>query len=76
MTKRPKGRPDSRVAKVFRTDWESGKAFYHPYDRMAAKGHTDWPKDQPSLIWDSDHTIVDYLEEIHSLLNSGDYIGL
>jgi hypothetical protein len=76
FAKRPKGRPDSRFAKVFRTDWESGKAFYHPYDRVAAKDHTNWPKDQPSLIWDSDHTIVDYLEEIHSLLNSGDYIGL
>ena len=76
FAKRPKGRPDSRCAKVFRTDWESGRALYHPYDRVAATGHTDWPKEQPSLIWDSDHTIVDYLDEIHSLLNSGDYIGL
>lgn len=74
--KRPKGRPNSRFAKVFRTDWEGGRAFYHPYDRIAAKGHTDWPKDQPSLIWDSAHTIVDYLEEFHSLLNCGDYIGI
>ena len=73
---RPKGKPDSRVAKVFRTDWKDGKAFYHPYDRVAAKDHTDWPRDQPSLIWDSEHTITHYLEEIHSLLNCGDYIGL
>jgi hypothetical protein len=73
---RPKGRPGSRVAMVFRTDWENGRAFYHPYDRVAAKGHADWIKNQPSLIWDSDHTIVHYLEEIHSLLNSGDYLGL
>lgn len=73
---RPKGRPGSRVAMVFRTDWENGGAFYHPYDRVAAKGHPDWPRDQPGLIWDSDHTIVNYLEEIHSLLNSGDYLGL
>src|SRR6478752_7004997 len=25
FTKRPKGKPDSRVAKVFRTDWESAR---------------------------------------------------
>lgn len=74
--KRPKGKKDSRCAKVFRTDWEGGGAFYHPYDRVAAKGHPNWVTEQPSLIWDSNHTIVDYLEEIHSLLNSGDYLGI
>jgi len=73
---RPKGRPGSRIAMVFRTDWENGGAFYHPYDRVAAKGHPDWPRDQPGLLWDSNHAIVHYLEEIHSLLNSGDYLGL
>jgi hypothetical protein len=73
---RPKGRPGSRVAMVFRTDWENGNAFYHPYDRVAANGHPDWPKDQPSLRWDSEHTITHYLEEIHSLVNCGDYVGL
>ena len=76
LSKRPKGRPGSRFAKVFRTDWENGSAFYHPYDRVAARGHTDWPKDQPHLVWDSNHTIVDYLEEFHSLLNCGDYLGV
>jgi hypothetical protein len=74
--KRPKGKKDSRLAKVFRTDWEGGRAFYHPYDRVAAKGHPNWATEQPSLIWDCSHTIVDYLEEMHSLLNSGDYLGL
>lgn len=74
--KRPKGKIDSRCAKVFRTDWEGGRAFYHPYDRLAAAGHQQWTTEQPSLIWDCAHTIVDYLEEIHSLLNSGDYLGL
>jgi hypothetical protein len=74
--KRPKGRANSRFAKVFRTDWKDGQAFYHPYDRVAVEGHDKWPTEQPSLIWDVNHTIVDYLEEIYSLLNSGDYIGL
>jgi hypothetical protein len=74
--KRPKGRPNSRFAKVFRMDWKDGQAFYHPYDRVAVEGHNKWPTEQPSLIWDVNHMIVDYLEEIYSLLNSGDYIGL
>lgn len=74
--KRPKGRANSRFAKVFRTDWKDGVAFYHPYDRVAIEGHDKWPTEQPSLIWDANHTIVDYLEEFHSLLNSGDYLGL
>lgn len=76
IAKRPKGKEGSRFAKVFRTDWEGGQAFYHPYDRVAAKGHPNWATEQPSLIWDSSHTIIDYLEEIHSLLNCGDYLGL
>jgi hypothetical protein len=76
LAKRPKGRDGSRFAKVFRTDWENGNAFYHPYDRVAAKDHDKWPAEQPHLIWDSNHTIVDYLEEFHALLNSGDYLGV
>jgi hypothetical protein len=74
--KRPKGKPDSRFAKVFRTDWNNGTAFYHPYDRVAANGHPDWARERPHLAWTSDHTIVDYLEEFHALLNSGDYSGV
>ena len=74
--KRPKGKPDSRFAKVFRTDWENGRAFYHPYDRVAAQGHPDWAKQQPHLVWTNNHTIVDYLEEFHSLLHCGDYLGV
>lgn len=74
--KRPKGKPGSRFAKVFRTDWKNGAAFYHPYDRVAAGDHTNWPKEQPHLIWTRDHTIVDYLEVFHSLLNCGDYLGV
>jgi hypothetical protein len=74
--KRPKGEANSRFAKVFRTDWENGVAFYHPYDRKAAQSHPQWLSEQPHLIWTSNHTIVDYLEEFHSLLNSGDYVGV
>ncbi len=75
-TKWPKGKSGSRVAKVFRTDWNVN-AFYHPYDRVAADSHkNEWKTAQPHLVWDCQHTIVDYLTEIHGLLNSGDYIGV
>ena len=40
FSKRPKGKTDSRFAKVFRTDWESGSAFYHYYLR-AKQFHID-----------------------------------
>lgn len=73
---RPKGKPESRVARVFRTDWESGTAFYHPYDRRAAQSHPNWTTEQAHLVWTKNHTIVDYLEEMHKLLNSGDYLGV
>jgi len=75
ITKWPKGKSGSRVAKVFRTDWKDN-ALYHPYDRVAADSHKQWKTEQSHLIWDSQHTIVDYLTEIHGLLNSGDYIGV
>lgn len=74
--KRPKGKPNSRVAKVFRTDWEGGRAFYHPYDRVAVRTHPQWVREQPHLIWHDKRTIVDWLEEFHALLRSGDYVGI
>jgi hypothetical protein len=76
FAKRPKGKPNSRFAMVFRTDWENGRAFYHPYDRFAAQSHGQWPREQPHLIWTTNHTIVDWLEEFQSLLNCGDYRGV
>lgn len=74
--RRPQGASNSRFAKVFRTDWQEGKAFYHPYDRLAASTHPDWVTAQPHLVWDSEHTIVDYLEEFSSLLHCGEYLGV
>jgi hypothetical protein len=77
LARRPKGRTGSRFAMVFRTDWgESHRAFYHPYDRVAAQSHPQWPNEQPHLVWTSSHTIVDYLEEFQSLLIAGDYLGV
>lgn len=76
LDKRPKGAQGSRFAQVFRTDWEGGSAFYHPYDRRAATTHAQWPADQPHLVWTSEHTIVDFLAEFHGLFQSGEYLGI
>lgn len=77
LEKWPKGKDGSRFAKVFRTaDWQRGAAFYHPYDRIAAAGHSEWKSQQPHLVWTADHTIVDWLEEFYNLLQGGDYIGV
>ena len=76
FAKRPKGSEESRFAKVFRTDWKKGRAFYHPYDRIAAAGHPKWATEHPHLVWTADRTIVDYLWEFYSLLNSRDYLGV
>lgn len=72
----PKGKPGSRTAKVFRTDWDNAVALYHPYDRRASGSHPNWKHEQPHLVWNSMHTIADYLTEIHGLLNSRNYIGI
>jgi len=74
----PKGKPDSRFAKVFRTDtWQNGKgdgAFYHPYDRVPVADHPGWTSAVPK--WTDKTTIVNYLEEFHALFRSGDYVGV
>ena len=60
-----------------RTDWENGRAFYHPYDRVAAQGHADWPAKYPHLVWNpATHTLVDLLSELHALLHCPDYHGV
>jgi len=76
LAKRPKGKDGSRFAKVLRTDWEGGRAFYHPYDRLAAQSHTQWSTEQPNLIWSAKLTIVDYLEEFYALFQGSDYVGV
>lgn len=73
---RPKGRPGSRFERIFRTDWNGGNAFYHPYDRVAVSGHENWATENPFVIWTPECTIVDYLLEFRKLLNSKDYIGV
>jgi hypothetical protein len=70
----PKGR--ARVAHVFRTDWEGGLSFYHPFDGLALEKHSDWPQKYPSKLWTRDHTMADWLAEFHDLLNCDEYEGV
>lgn len=74
--RRPKGRTGSRFARVMRTDWEGGRAFYHPFDRRAAKSHPDWPKAMPRKLWTPAHTLTSWLEEFYALFQSDDYLGV
>jgi hypothetical protein len=76
VAKRPKG--TGQVGVVFRTDWEGGRAFYHPFDRVAAQSHaSEWPKKYPHLLWDpTRHTIVDFLSMLHGYLQSAEYTGI
>ncbi|MAT67946.1 MAG: hypothetical protein CMJ58_00300 [Planctomycetaceae bacterium] len=70
----PKGR--ARFAHVFRTDWESGMALYHPYDGHALKTHGNWPAKYPGKLWSRDRNIADWLAEFHDLLNCDEYEGV
>ncbi len=76
LAHRPKGLEGSRFAKVVRTDWESGRAFYHPFDRVAAKSHPDWATTMPRKQWTAAHTIARWLEEFHALFESEEYVGV
>ncbi len=73
VSARPKG--VERVGRVFRTDWNGGQAFYHPYDRATAD-HPGWPAQYPAVVWHRSRTVVDYLTMVHTLLNSQEYQGV
>jgi hypothetical protein len=63
-----------RVASVFRTGWKGGSALYLPCDRESIRGHDNWRNEMPSKIWDPAKGIIHYLELVHELLNSADYV--
>jgi hypothetical protein len=68
----PKG--DGRIASVFRSDWKAGTALYLPCDRAAIEGHDNWRTQHPSKIWCPSKGIAQYLEIVHELLQSKDYV--
>jgi len=65
-----------RVTAAFNPSWEGGRAVYLPCDRIAIRGHADWPQKYPSKLWKPKVGIAHYLELLHGLLNTKDYSGL
>lgn len=63
-----------RVGAVFNPDWQSGTALYLPCDRAALVGHDGWRTTLPALIWRPRDGIAQYLEIVHELLHSHDYV--
>ncbi|VVE22845.1 hypothetical protein PCE31106_03223 [Pandoraea cepalis] len=62
-----------RVKDVFRPDWLGGSALYLACDRLTIQGHTNWVTQMPARLWKPDGSIVQFLEELHVLLNSQDF---
>ena len=42
----------------------------------AFEGHTNWPNEHPSRLWQPARGIICYLEQIHDLFHQSDYSGL
>ena len=69
----PKG--GGRIAAVFRNNWKAGTALYLPCDRTAIEGHDNWRTEHRSKIWNPSKGITQYLEIVHELLQSRDYVA-
>jgi hypothetical protein len=69
----PKG--GGRIAAVFNPNWKSGVALYLPCDRMAIEGHENWRNEHPAKIWNPANGISQYVEIVHELLQSRDYVA-
>lgn len=69
----PRGK-GGRVSAVFNPGWKNGTALYLPCDREALAGHDAWRTQMPSMIWNPATGITHYLELVHELLHSSDYV--
>ena len=70
----PKGK--RVVPSVFRPDWKQGSCLYLPADRNSIEGHPAWAHQHPSRLWRPEIGIICYLDIIHELLQSTDYLGV
>ena len=68
----PKG--GERLRMAFRPDWKNGDALYIPCDRESFAGHDGWVAQYPQLIWKPARGVSHYLEVVHDLLQSRDYV--
>jgi hypothetical protein len=63
-----------RLQLAFKPGWQGGDALYIPCDRQSIAGHGDWFAQYPQLIWTPAKGISHYLEVVHDLLQSRDYV--
>lgn len=68
-------RGGERIAAVFNPNWKSGIALYLPCDRTAIEGHDNWRNEHPAKIWNPAKGITQYVEIVHELLQSRDYVA-
>ena len=73
-SKWPKGK--LIIPSVFNPNWNSASGLYLPTDRIALRGHDTWVHQQPWRLWRPDVGIICYLEILHDLLQSADYLGV
>jgi hypothetical protein len=64
-----------RVGAVFNSGWKAGCALYLPCDREGINGHENWRTEMPSKIWRPSEGVIQYLELVHELLHSRDYLS-
>jgi len=69
---RPKG---DRAGRVFRADWESGRALYAPWDYVALSSHGQWPGQYPLHAWNGNRDLTFYLVNTWEVLNDDEYLG-
>lgn len=70
----PRGSDNSRVAQVFRPEWND-TALYLPCDRIAIPGHPNWLSQHRRYLWSADKDISFFLSILYDLLNSPNYQG-
>lgn len=63
-----------RIQLAFKPGWKNGDALYIPCDRESLVGHDQWLAQYPQLIWKPINGISQYLEVVHELLQSRDYV--
>lgn len=71
--RRPKG---ERSGRIFRADWENGRAMYAAWDRVALQGHTGWPQQYPRSAWNAQRDLSFVLASVHEVLTADDYLGI
>jgi hypothetical protein len=70
---RPKG---DRASRIFRADWENGRAMYAAWGRVALQGHSGWPQQHPRSAWNGQRDLAFILSSVFEVLNADDCLGI